>query len=237
MSFIKYMTSATSPYRNHYRSNILLIAISLLFAGVWVWALINTTNTHNWLLENSTVFVFLALLAITYVYFKFSDISYMMFFLFLLLHIYGSQHVYAQNPLGKWLQDQIGLDRNPYDRIVHFSFGLLMAYPMRELCLRYIKSSDTLAWILPVVFSLALGGFYEVIEWALVLTVPPEKAADFLGMQGDMWDAQKDIVLAFVGSFCGVTLISIGKKIAFTKKYQGTHNLMPYLNRSSDSQT
>lgn len=233
------MTSASSPYRNNFRYNFLLIGISLLFTGIWGWTLASTANRHNWVLENSTVLLFLAFLVYTYTYFKFSDISYLMFFLFLLLHVYGSQHIYSQNPLGEWLQIQTGLERNPYDRIVHFSFGLLMAYPLRELCLNYIKSSPTLSWILPVIFSLALGAFYEVIEWALVLMVSPQEGTDFLGMQGDVWDAQKDMVLAFAGSFFGVTGVSLCKKIASAsiKRYQGSSTLVPYLNRSSESRT
>lgn len=207
------MTSATSPYRIKIGYNAFLVILCLVFACIWIWSLTHTSNAGNWLMENSTVVLFIGVLIFTYPYFKFSDLSYLLFFIFFLLHLYGSQYTYPHNPLGEWLQGLTGSARNPYDRIVHFCFGLLLAYPMRELCLNYIKTSSTLAWILPVVFSLSFGALYEVIEWLLASLVSPQKSADFLGMQKDQWDAQKDIALAFIGSFCGVSLISISKKL------------------------
>jgi putative membrane protein len=213
------MTFATSPYRIKFVHNTFLVMLCVLFACIWIWSLLHTSDAGNWVMENSTVALFVAALIYSYAYFKFSDLSYLMFFAFLLLHLYGSQYSYPQNPLGEWVQALTGSARNPYDRIVHFCFGLLLAYPMRELSLNYIKTSPTLSWIMPLVFSLAFGAFYEVIEWLLATNVSPRQSADFLGMQNDSWDAQKDMVLAFVGSFCGVTLISICKKFAVQKKY------------------
>lgn len=164
------------------------------------------------------VLLLVSLLIITYRQFTFSDWSYICIFLFLPLHMYGAAYIYDQNPLGAWLQEQYGSSRNNYDRIVHFAFGLLLAYPMREFCLNYVKLSPTASWVFPVMFSLALGAFYEVIEWILAAVIFPDQGARFIGMQGDEWDAQKDMALAFVGSFCGVSLISMGRKIVSVKK-------------------
>jgi putative membrane protein len=152
-----------------------------------------------------------------------------MFFVFLPLHLYGATHVYAQNPLGEWLQATFHTSRNPYDRLVHFSFGFLLAYPMRDVCLNYIKCSATLSWILPVVFSLAFGAFYEIVEWILAAGFFSEQSSDFLGLQGDQWDAQKDMILAFIGAFCGVSLVSICKKIASFKRKIPRHSAESYM--------
>ncbi len=208
------MTFASSSYRITFPKNSFLIGMCLLFLCIWGWTFANTADMDNWLLENICVFLLVLTLAFTHRFYTLSDMSYLMVLLFLLLHLYGTHHVYAHNPLGEWIQAQTGSTRNPYDRIVHFSFGLLLAYPMREVCLNYIKCSPTLSWILPVLFSLALGALYEIIEWLLVMVVSPSQGTDFLGVQGDEWDAQKDMALEFAGSFCGVSIISIFKKIA-----------------------
>ena len=131
---------------------------------------------------------------------------------YLLLHVYGSKYTYAENPFGYWLQDFFDLSRNHYDRIVHFSFGFLLAYPMRELFLVGFKFPNWVSWTLPIEITLSIGAFYELIEWAVADLFFKEQGAAYLGIQGDIWDAQKDIFLAFLGAVIATTLISIIKK-------------------------
>jgi len=105
-------------------------------AVVWVYAAIEPFSRRDWLLENLLVFFYCGLLAFTYRRFRFSTLSYLLFTVFMSLHLVGSHYTYAEVPFGFWLQDALGLARNHYDRIVHFSFGLLIAYPLREWLLR-----------------------------------------------------------------------------------------------------
>ena len=103
-----------------------------IFLLVWAWTFIGTTDRANWITENVLTMVFIGGLALTYRRFQFSNLSYTLMFVYILLHIYGAMYTYAENPLGYWLQDLFHGERNHYDRIVHFSFGLLLAYPMRD---------------------------------------------------------------------------------------------------------
>ena len=141
------------------------------------------------------VFIFLAVLVLTYKKLQFSDLSYLLIFIYLLLHVYGSKYTYAENPFGYWLQDFFDLGRNHYDRIVHFSFGFLLAYPMRELFLVGFKFPNWVSWTLPIEITLSIGAFYELIEWSVADLFFKEQGAAYLGIQGDIWDAQKDIFL------------------------------------------
>lgn len=116
------------------------------------------------------------------------------------MHIYGAMYTYAENPFGYWLVDTLGLQRNPYDRIVHFSFGFMLAYPMRDYFTHWFKWPIWVCWVLPCEITLSFSGMYELIEWAVADIFFPAQGAAYLGSQGDIWDAQKDMGLAFSGS-------------------------------------
>ena len=107
-----------------------------IYILVWIWAAINPTYRDDWWLENILVFIFIPLLFYTYHKFRLSNVSYTLIFVFMVLHTIGSKYTYAEVPFGFWLQDLLGLSRNHFDRIVHFSFGFLLAYPIREIFMR-----------------------------------------------------------------------------------------------------
>ena len=205
-------TLAVSPTRTPLKSNFWLIGFILLFITVWANSLIGTTDMSNWMLENLLVFLFLGFLAITYRKYQFSELSYLLIVVYLCLHVYGSKYTYAENPFGFWLQDQFGWERNHYDRIVHFSFGFLLAYPMRELFLRWLKFPKWVAWSLPIEITLSVSAFYELIEWGVADLFFPAQGDAYLGTQGDIWDAQKDVFLAFIGAIIATTIVSTIKR-------------------------
>jgi len=182
------------------------------FLAVWSSTLIGTTDINNWLLENTLVILFLGTLFFTYKKYKFSDLSYLLMTIYLLGHVYGSKYTYAENPFGYWLQDMFETDRNHYDRIIHFSFGFLLTYPMRELFLSWLKFPTWVAWLLPIEITLSISGLYELIEWAVADILFTEQGMAYLGTQGDIWDAQKDIFLAFSGAILATTIVSSIKK-------------------------
>jgi len=129
------------------------------------------------------------------------------------LHVYGSKYTYAENPFGYWLQDALHLSRNHYDRIVHFCFGFLLAYPMREMFLKWLKYPKWVAWLLPIEITLSVSALYELIEWAVADLFFKSHGASYLGTQGDIWDAQKDIFVAFCGAIIATTIVSSIKRI------------------------
>jgi len=167
----------------------------------------------NWLLENLLVFIFLPVLVISYRRFQFSDLSYLLLCVYLCLHVYGSKYTYAENPFGFWLQDQFNWSRNHYDRIVHFGFGFLMAYPMREMFLKWFRLPQWVSWALPIELALSIGAFYELIEWGVADVFFQEQGDAYLGTQGDIWDAQKDVFLAFLGAIIAIMIVSLVKKL------------------------
>ena len=206
-------TIAISKDRVPLKKNIWLIVFIAVFAVVWSNSLIGTTDIANWLLENTLSFVFAIFLVVTYRKHQFSDLSYLLVCIYLCLHVYGSKYTYAENPFGYWLKDVFHLSRNHYDRIVHFCFGFLLAYPMREMFLKWLKYPRWVAWLLPIEITLSISAFYELIEWAVADLFFKAQGDAYLGTQGDVWDAQKDIFLAFCGAIIATTIVSLVKKI------------------------
>jgi putative membrane protein len=181
----------------------LLVAV---FAAFWIYIAIAPTNRADWLLENVLVLVGVVVLAFMYRRLAFSNLSLVAITLFLVAHVYGSHTTYAEAPLGYWLQDVFETERNHYDRIVHFSFGLLLAWPMREVIVHLVQAGHRWVCLSSVMWIVALSTIYELIEWAAVLAFAPELGAAFLGTQGDVFDAQKDTGLATLGAIISMSL-------------------------------
>jgi putative membrane protein len=122
-------------------------------------------------------------------------------------------YTYAENPFGYWLKDNLGLERNPYDRIVHFSFGFLLAYPMRDYFKNWFDWPAWVCWVLPIEITLSFSGAYELLEWLVADVFFPAQGPAYLGSQGDVWDAQKDMGIAFTGAILIMFLASSLKRI------------------------
>jgi putative membrane protein len=182
------------------RENRFLQALLAAYLLVWSVAAISPHGRDDWLLENLMVFIFAALLGLTHRRFVFSNLSYLLIFLFLALHAVGAHYTYSLTPLGFWLQDAFALSRNHYDRIVHFAFGLLLTYPLRELTRRVLHVHGLWSYGVPAIVALSLSSGYEIIESWAARIVDPSLGIAFLGTQGDVWDAQKDMSLALVGA-------------------------------------
>lgn len=192
-------------------------ALLVLFAGAWLILAVNVTYRYDWVLENIITAFFVPLIVVIHRKARLSNSSYTLIFLFMFLHTLGSHYTYAETPLGYWLQDILGLARNHYDRIVHFAFGLLFAYPIRELALRAGKLRGFWAYYIPVELTLAISALYEIIEWVTALVFGGDLGVAFLGTQGDVWDAQKDMGLAFLGALIAMVWIGVARLM---KKYQ-----------------
>jgi len=193
-------TTTTMRVRANFRENRLLHALIGVYVIVWSIAAIKPLHPDDWLLENVLVVTFLPLLALTYKRFPLSDLSYVLITVFMILHAIGAHYTYSEVPFGFWLQQAFDFSRNHYDRIVHFSFGLLMAYPVREIFLRVANTKGFWAYYLPLDVTLAFSAVYEIVEWLAASATNPELGAAYLGTQGDQWDAQKDIGLAATGA-------------------------------------
>lgn len=199
------------------QKNVLKI-YGVIFLACWLVTWLGTIDRENFYIENILVVVSLAVLAVTYRYFTFSTTSYTFILVFLLLHIYGAQYAYTANPAGEWLQQRFSLTRNPYDRIVHFSFGLLLAYPAMDMIRNKWKISGRLSWYLPVELIFALAAAFELVEWAVADFIFPAHGASYVATQGDIWDAQKDIFVAVAGAVLILVIVWVVNKQATAKK-------------------
>lgn len=180
----------------------------VIFAAVWVWAAIRPKYPEDWLLENLLVFLAVPCIVLLGYYFRLSDFSYTLITLFMVLHLVGSHYTYSEVPFGYTLQRWLGADRNMFDRLVHFSFGLLLAYPVREVFLRLARVRGFWGYYLPLDVTLSFSALYEIIEWLTAETVSPGAGLAFLGTQGDVWDAQKDMLAAGTGALVAMLIIA-----------------------------
>lgn len=126
---------------------------------------------------------------------------------FVLLHLLAARWSYSFVPYDAWLP-VLATERNHFDRLVHFAFGMLAMAPMVEAGVRYWGLSPRMALVFAILFVLAVGGLYEIFEWSLTLALAPEDAGAYNGEQGDMFDAQKDMALAGLGAVLVAPLVS-----------------------------
>ena len=182
------------------------------YVAFWIALAIHPLDRGDWLLENLLIFISVTVLALTYRKFRFSNFSYALILIFLAFHTTGAHYTYAKVPAGFWLQSWLHLNRNHYDRVIHFSFGFLLLYPMRELLVRSAAHArkQWATW-LAVAALAALSSFFEIIEAVIAQIVAPDLGAAYLGTQGDIWDAQKDMAAAFVGALIAALALTAAR--------------------------
>lgn len=181
---------------------ILLIIYSVVFAILAV----RPYDRTDWAMENFFPVSMLVAILIVYPHFKFTRLAYYLLFIYLLVQTYGGHYTYALTPPFDWLKDGLGFSRNHYDRVAHFMLGFLMAIPIREILLRYIWTSGRWLAFITASIVLAIGAFYEFIEWWVAVIVTPDLGDKFLGTQGDIWDTHWDMFLALIGSVCALAI-------------------------------
>lgn len=187
---------------------LLLLGIAL---GIAPW------YRSDWLLENALAAAAVLLLVLTWRRFPLSKLSYGLIFAFLVLHEVGAHYTYSKVPYDAWLEALSGrtlsalfhLERNHYDRLVHFAYGFLLAYPMRELFVRVADARGFWGYALPLDVVMSTSLLYELVEWGAAEAFGGELGAAYLGTQGDEWDAQKDMLLATCGAVLALTITAL----------------------------
>ncbi|CAB3641852.1 DUF2238 domain-containing protein [Achromobacter aegrifaciens] len=194
-----------------------LYTLGALFAVIWTALAIAPHDRADWALENALVLAFGAALLFTRRWFVFSRTSYTLIFLYLCLHAVGAHYTYSLVPYDDWwraltghsFNSMLGWERNNFDRVVHFSYGLLLAYPIREIFLRVVEVRGFWAYFLPMDVTLSTSALYELLEWGAAATVGGDLGAAYLGTQGDIWDAQKDMALAAGGAVIAMAITAL----------------------------
>ena len=185
-----------------------LAALAAVFAIEWLVLAIEPLDRKDWALENALVVVAIAVLVLTYRRLRFSRLSYTLVFVFLCLHEIGAHYTYSEVPYDRWfaavtgqtLNELLGLERNHFDRLVHFLYGLLLAYPIREVFLRVADVRGFWGYFLPLDLTASTSMIFELFEWVAAESVGGDLGMAYLGTQGDVWDAHKDMALASFGA-------------------------------------
>src|SRR6266508_1309253 len=202
------MTTATAPERIHFENNVLLKFLLTWYVLFWTAMAIAPLDRPFWVLTNVLPIALIGVLVRTHRTYPLSDASYLVVTAYLTLHAIGSHYTYTNVPFGFWLEDLLNFHRNHFDRIVHFSFGFLIVYPLRELLLRSTRITGFWAYVLPISTVMAFASVWEILESWVARIFTPELGRNSLGAQGDIWDAQKDMAVALYGAvLCTLLLV------------------------------
>lgn len=191
-----------------------LLVLAVLLAGAIVRSGIGAHYPGDWWMENGLVLLALGGLAVAYRWFPLSRLSYTLLFVFLCLHEVGAHWTYSEVPYNDWtralcgrsLNELCGFERNHFDRLVHFSYGLLLAYPIREVFLRIADAKGFWGYFLPLDVVMSTSLVYEFIEWAAAVGIGGDLGQAYLGTQGDIWDAHKDMAMATCGALLAMLI-------------------------------
>jgi putative membrane protein len=196
---------------------LLLAAFCVIFVALGIAPLYR----QDWLLENLLVLVAVPVLVLTRHRLRFSQLAYACLFVFFSLHEVGAHYTYSLVPYDAWFQgltgrsldELLGFERNQFDRLLHFLYGLLVTPAAAELFARYARYPRPWAALFPVLFISSHSVIYELIEWVAAVAFGGELGQAYLGTQGDIWDAQKDMALALAGSALSALLLGLAGRL------------------------
>ncbi len=187
-----------------------LLGLGLAYLVITIALGIAPHHRTDWWMEHIVVLIGFAILVVTSRRFVFSKTGYAFAFVFLCLHCIGAHYTYSEVPYREWWAALTGAPgpepgaRNHFDRAVHFLYGLLLTRPFREAAWVALRPrSDFWSHLAVISFVMATSLFYELFEWAAAVIWGGEAGMAFLGTQGDVWDAHKDMLLASLGAVLG----------------------------------
>ena len=202
------MTTASTAGYPAFRENRFFHWICAGIVAILAITAYHPDKDFDWFLENAAVTVTLIGIFLSYRRMPFSDLSLLLMFVYLCIHEYGAHYKYSDVPVGEWIKPLLHTTRNHYDRMSHFTFGLFLAYPIREIAMRKVRVTGKWLYLIPVESILAISAIYEMFEALMASILSPERGEEFVGMQGDMWDSQKDMFDAGVGALVALLIIA-----------------------------
>ncbi len=172
------------------------------------WSAWKPHDYPTWWLEVAPALVALLVLFLTRERFPLTTLAYWLILAHSIILMVGGHYTYAEVPVGDWIRDLTGGDRNNYDKLGHLAQGFIPAIVVREILVRNQVLAKR-SWLAVVVVSicLAFSAFYELVEWWVAL-LSAEAAESFLGTQGYVWDTQSDMFLAFLGAILALIMLS-----------------------------
>lgn len=194
-----------------FKDNRILQAIVILYAIVWIVLAFHPKDRMEWLLEQILVVVFIGVFVVSYLFFQFTNFSYLLIALFLTVHTYGAHYSYENSPVDHWLQG-MGYPRGGSDRLAHLFFGFLMVLPTYEFFCRAAKIRRGWSYLISILTIAGAGSLYEVGEM-YVAFLAPLVGKKFVGDRGDRWDSYHDMELQIYGAILMVAIVFLVKFI------------------------
>lgn len=189
--------------------NLTAKTLLLFYVVLFVWAAINPYDRATWWAENIPIVLIAATLVVLYARgWVFSPVAYALMSVLLYLHTIGGHYTFERVPFG-FVTDLFGFHRNHYDRVAHFTVGFY-AYAIAEVLVRTKAVRSRLVLFLFPVFTIAFVAMgYELIEWWYAVAEGGASGAAFLGSQGDIWDAQKDMLADTLGALAATAVFFV----------------------------
>lgn len=192
-------------------------ALAVSFTLLWAALAVQPVDRADWVLENVLLLPVVLILLAAWRRRLFSRLSLSLIFVFLCLHEVGAHYTYSKVPYdeawrsltGGSLNEWMGWRRNHYDRLLHFLYGFLLAYPVREIFLRVARVRGFWGYFLPLDLTLSSSAFFEMIEWAVAVFIGGDAGQAYVGTQGDEWDAHKDMALASLGALATMLITAL----------------------------
>lgn len=179
----------------------------LIYLVVFVALGINPYDRTVWFAENLPIFLIVLFLALTYKKFQFSNTSYILMSFLIFMHTIGGHYTFSRVPFD-WFTNFFGFERNHYDRIAHFTVGFY-AYAVAEfLTKKKLTNSKWIVFLFAIFAIMSLAGAYELFEWQFAVLGDSQAGIEVLGSQGDIWDAQKDILSDTLGAITAIALFA-----------------------------
>ncbi|PIE45077.1 MAG: hypothetical protein CSA44_02620 [Gammaproteobacteria bacterium] len=187
---------------------IIPAALMILMTLVAIWSGYQPSDRTVWYAESLPIFIVWGLLVVTYRRFQFSGLAYILMSLWMILHFVGAKYTFANVPFdwaNQFLTPFLGEERNHFDRMAHYIIGFY-SYPMAEWLLRKQQCRMGLAFFFSLFFIMSIAAGYEIIEWQYAVIEGGQAGTEFLGSQGDIWDAQKDILADTLGALTALVI-------------------------------
>ncbi|WP_417324988.1 DUF2238 domain-containing protein [Halarcobacter sp.] len=190
-----------------------------IYILIWIILAINPKYPEDWFLENILVFLLFPFVLWSDIKYKYTLLSIFFLLIFASLHSLGAHSTYAQMEYFDFITQLFGFERNHFDRVVHFLFGLLVFRSLFEIVVVYSNSLKS-ALFFTFTLVVCIATIYELVEWFAAVTFYPELGMAFLGTQGDIWDAHKDTLLACIGALINIMFYKHYKKLWVLKKFK-----------------
>jgi len=185
--------------------------LTALYSIVFIFSAIEPSSRAVWIAEIIPAVGVLAVIWWVSRSYRFSNTAYVLMFVWLVLHTIGSKYTFAEVPFD-WFNQLIGSERNQFDRVAHYSIGLY-AYPIAEYMIRKNLANAGIAIFFALFAIMSLAAGYEIIEWWYAALAGGDEGIAFLGSQGDVWDAQKDMMMDTLGALTSLVLLVIQQRV------------------------